>query len=291
MGKKNFFSKFIKGENDSSERRQFEQYASYDLEAFDRIVKEKKGNIVDKSIPRTVESTPQKEEPLVGEAYSKKSGAETSIMDLEDILRKTDEIPKLTPVPETMKSIKTYNPFSYREKKNVIFFVIENSKEVCDNNGLVSGVMNKIISSNKDSFFRILTMYNEKKISDVLDFATLDSIAEINKKLNVAENDTDETYISDALRYIWDYLISIDTTSKTIEFKDKKYDFLKASIIFIGTGRGNIEDEAVGKYINLLKLNSKVSTIKYICLKDKQAINVSAMGFPVIGHINPNFYD
>lgn len=134
-------------------------------------------------------------------------------------------------------------------------------------------------------------MHNEKKVSDLLEFTTVESMMVVEEKLNIEKSDTDETYISEALRYIWDYLISIDTTSKTIELKTKKYDLLKASIIFIGTGRGNVEDEEIGKYINLLKLNLKVSTIKYVCLNDKDAINVSAMGFPVIGHINPDFYD
>ena len=69
MGKKNFFSKFIKGENDSSERRQFEQYAPYDLEAFDRMVKEKKGNVTK---PKIIEQTPKKESPVLDEKNSKK---------------------------------------------------------------------------------------------------------------------------------------------------------------------------------------------------------------------------
>ena len=77
------------------------------------------------------------------------------------------------------------------------------------------------------------------------------------------------------------------------KFKPKddriEYRISEMNAVFIGTGAHTDLDKA-RKALNSLLATNSIKSIKYFCVKDTDTINAALLGFPLIGHIESNFY-
>ena len=181
----------------------------------------------------------------------------------------------------------------YKEKKNIIVFVVENTSKVNNYKAQILSLINKISNDNDSALFLFLKAGNNKKFYNVLDLKTIDEDKIIDSLLSVENDSCDEVDYVEVLKHINDFLVSLTVNLGELEYKEKKYDVQNISIIFIGTSDYYGDDESkveISRLIRTIKVNKKTKTIKYFCMEDKETINAAMLGFPVVGHIVSDFY-
>lgn len=181
-----------------------------------------------------------------------------------------------------------FRKYYRKQKKDIIVFVIENSLYTRCYAQNIQAIVKRIIDSNKSAFFMMLKVGDGKRFFETSDYDTL-------TKDNVVASLFNESQQGNV-----DYIEVLDHITKfykdTIvdyEYKSTKYDIQNISVVVIGSGKTYIDSEAtenISKFVADIKNNKKTKTIKYFCMTDRQSIDVAKLGFPVIGHIDNDFY-
>lgn len=206
-----------------------------------------------------------------------------------------------TPVvsDENKTSVKDDKKFETRrinriEDKDAIVLVIENSIWTREFKNQILQLAKKIIDSNQDCFFLLMRMGDDKKILDVVDYETLEQISPLSDWFTEGStSDCDYLGILNTLEEFYKSSISFFEYFDTTQQIDKKYLIQDINIVFFGSGNINLDKETKKKCIESLKYlksRMKIKSIKYFCTLDKQTINPANLGFPVIGHIETDFY-
>lgn len=199
---------------------------------------------------------------------------------------------------ETDSSLQTFKGEFYTFKKpiykDVVVLVIENSVFTREYSEKILQIAKKIIESNKESFFLFIRTGDDKKTYFSLNSDFLEKEKIIDNwfsKINAQECN----YL-EVMSFIDKYYKSIITGIELQDIHDKesqKYFIQNINIVFIGSGTTTLEKEDKKEFMRLLKsLKNKttIKSIKYFCVLDSQTINVAKLGFPVIGHIETDFY-
>lgn len=178
--------------------------------------------------------------------------------------------------------------FVRKEKKDIVVFVIENSLYTECYSKEIEAITKRIFDSNKESLFMILKVGDGKHFFDIFDYELLNQSGVLSgmfQKSQAAIVDYAEA-LEHILKFYTEILLEY-------EYKDKKYDIQNLSYIFIGSGKTYSDVETIKKVSKLVadvKSKKKTKTIKYFCMSDIQAIDVAKLGFPVIGHMDKDFY-
>lgn len=186
------------------------------------------------------------------------------------------------------KEIDWYKPLR-KENKDVVIIVVDNVSEVYEYQKEVVGLVNKITQSNKDSFFMVLRLGNDKKFFDVLNYEKLETEKVLDNLLTESKTEVDVDYL-EALKHIEAFY---NGTVFDFEYNDKKYDIKNIRILFVGTAQPVSDDKVkkdISKTLKELKQMGRIKAIKYFCMEDKQTFNAAKIGMPVIGHIQTDFY-
>lgn len=182
----------------------------------------------------------------------------------------------------------SHRKYYRKEKKDVIVFVIEDSIYTSSYAKNIEAIVKRIVDSNKSSFFMMLKVGNDKQFFEPSDYESLIKDNMITRLFNEGHD------------FLVDYVETLEHITKfckdtvvEYEYKGTKYDIQNISVIFIGSGKTNAGSETIEKVSKLvadIKNNKKTKTIKYFCMTDRQSIGVAKLGFPVIGHIDNDFY-
>jgi hypothetical protein len=184
----------------------------------------------------------------------------------------------------------TYTPKPLYEKRSVIILVVESSPETLEYQTEFARLIGKIVADNSNTFFKLIRYGNSPYISKLT----------LGEKLQPAELVTTlltSNHNAETCFDIYNILISIETFvknyitfGKTFEFNLKPYMLEDARIVFIGTGKVSDYGDNYRAVLKNLCENAKIKTVKYFCPKDEHTIKAAAIGFPIIGHIESNFY-
>lgn len=211
-----------------------------------------------------------------------------------DILVQGNQRPKtVTDTPPVVNHVivPTSPPIQRTHPKEVIAFVVENSADVLTYKDEVLKIIKNIVDSKKASLFLFLRIGNGGKFFELMDY---DDVTKGNIVSNLlSENASNvKTGLTSALFHIKGTLKK--SLLPKFTFKKLLYNVSTFSIICIGSGAVEGEEfakKAIASCIEDLKEFTVLKGIKYFCIKDRDAIKVAALGFPVIGHIIPNFYE
>lgn len=178
-----------------------------------------------------------------------------------------------------------------RPKKNVIIFGVENSFKVIEYRETVSKIISKIMDENKDSIFSVFRMGYLPKYFGLLPYDMLQKSGVKERLLKGFEESDKKTNIYEVLKYIKYIINSHKTAINSVEIAEQTYEITGYNIVFIGTANfENTTNELSSEILKELKSDEKIKSIKYFCIDDKNTINAAAIGFPIIGHIESNFY-
>ena len=169
-------------------------------------------------------------------------------------------------------------------KRPVAIIVVEASPETnayCEN---ITKIVNKIISDNPDAYFKLIRIGNASTSYVLCDHDKLKSV-DISRTILSLKDAPYKFDLSWALKLIDSFVKEYITGQKVIDQKNVIND---ARVIFIGTGRSDTTDVSV--FLKPLCASVEIKSVKYFCMKDEDAIMAAAHGFPVIGHIDANFY-
>ena len=188
---------------------------------------------------------------------------------------------------------KPWTPFTPKplfEKRNIIILAIENTAKVNDYRDEVLRLVKKIIDDNKTSLFLFLRLGNNSKYFEVLDAEKLkvENLPECLLETN--SSTSEEVNLVDALNHICEFSKSFDGFSNFLKYNNISYHIEDLRIIFIGTGSNNADNVQSSNLLEALRTSKNVKAIKYFCIKDEDAIQAASNGFPIIGHIESNFY-
>ena len=177
------------------------------------------------------------------------------------------------------------------EKKNIITMVIEDTSKVRKYKETVTKIISKIINDNKEDLFSIYRVGFNPKHFGIINSENIEKNNIVEQLL--VDNDEPDTasLLHEVLKHIKFKINNDKTQFNKMEIADKKYEITGYSIIFIGIA--NFHDstnEISSEILKEFKSNKMIKTIKYFCIDDISAINAAAIGFPVIGHIEANFY-
>jgi len=177
------------------------------------------------------------------------------------------------------------------KKKNVITLVVENTSNVREYKQTVLKIISKIINDNKEDLFSIYRVGFQPKHFGIIGAEVIEKNNILNELLIDTDDPDTESLLYEVLKHV-KFKINTDKTQfNKMEMDDQKYEIVGYSIILIGVA--NFHDstnELSSEILKELKSNKKIKTIKYFCIDDKSAINAATIGFPVIGHIEANFY-
>lgn len=243
----------------------------------------------DRDNPEKREPVPKKE-PV--RETDKKQGAPTE--DYEKEQRQQIYGRRIETDPKTETCDKEFYSFRKPIYKDVVVLVIENSSYTRNYKEKILQIANKIVEANKECFFLLVRIGDDKKSYDILGFDKLN-------KDNIIDNWFTETMSQqcdylEAIKYIEEYyrklIIGFELWDEKI--KDvKKYSIQNINVIFIGSGNESLDAESKKECMQILKRiksKSRIKSIKYFCTLDSQTIGVAKLGFPVIGHIETDFY-
>lgn len=204
------------------------------------------------------------------------------------------------------KGVKIYDPalgknvpkYTYRyerppiyENRNIVILAIENSSSVNEYQNKVLSVINKIITDNKSDLFMFFKLTKNSSHCDLMSYEELKS-SNVLSALFDTETAVDFVNLSEVMKQIYTF-ISEQIESSIVTHNSKKYKVQNIRILFVGTGLMDEEEQGIAStihFLNCLKCNSLTKSIKYFCIKDIDAINIAKMGFPIIGHLESNFY-
>ncbi len=180
------------------------------------------------------------------------------------------------------------------EKKTIIAIAVENTVKACQYNNEILKLINKVVEDNKNALFLFIRMEQQNKYFELLEYNDLKAHSLPDCLLSLSSSSTKQIKLSDALTYICDYaLLPKSKLNHTLTFKNKKFEVDNFKAIFIGTGAKDSdpsETKLASEFLQLLCESKNVKAIKYFCTKDEDTINAALIGFPVIGHIESNFY-
>lgn len=175
-------------------------------------------------------------------------------------------------------------------EKDVFAFLVENSSDTLTQKESIINIISQTVERKKDAIFLFVKVGNDKTPFLPMDYKTVmekDIISSL-----ITKSETDELpNLASALFYLVNNLNVF--AADTFSFGKTKYKLGTCSIVCIGTGactQNESSDEIISSCISKLQNISKLKAFKYFCIKDSDAIRVSALGFPVIGHIIADFY-
>ena len=189
---------------------------------------------------------------------------------------------------------KTTSRVVYKPKvnKNIIIFVVENSNELNLYKPAFSGAITKIVADNDTALFKFIRIGNNKRyfeLADKKDVETNKIIADL-----FSSNENDEAVnLVEAGKEIEKFLDSLKPLNE-VKFKTNNCVVSDIKIVFIGSG--NFDDSVPCSTIEFRKSlrdissNKLVKTIKYFCMRDVETVKAASLGFPIIGHIESDFY-
>lgn len=220
---------------------------------------------------------------------------------VSDIFQEPDVFKPYEPYNSKVKTSGTRiydNPYKHtakplHEKCSVIILAVENTAKIHAYKEEVLKLINRIVEDNKSELFLFLRVGNENKYFDVLSTNDLETEKLPDCLLFSDDSCSDNVKLADALTHISDFVNDYLNKFKYISLKGKNYIADSVRVIFIGTG---LTDEdalntiRASEALNVLRATKNVKAIKYFCINDKDAINAALVGFPIIGHIESNFY-
>ena len=208
--------------------------------------------------------------------------------------KKDDGLEKLVETKEQNES-KPYIPYNnygyWLNKKTVIFFVIEDTVDVKKYANQINAITKRIIKENDSELFSFMVPNGKDTQINLLSA----SLIERDKTVESILKSDDKTEISvkllDPLRNIAYFLEYVKKSFGKIYRGKSEFYVEKCKIIFIGTGEyeKNLQQD-VTELIKFINNQTLVKTMKYFCMKDSQTVNAAKLGFPVIGHIEYDFY-
>lgn len=176
-------------------------------------------------------------------------------------------------------------------EKEVFAFVLENSTETLKHKERIINIITQTVEKKKDAIFLFVKVGSDKKPFIPMDYTTVIE-KNIISSLITESTDIEVPNLASALFYLVNNLNVF--SSNTFSFGKVKYKLGNCSIVCIGTGACVQSEESlkiISSCISKLQNVSKLKAFKYFCIKDSDAIRVSALGFPVIGHIISDFYE
>ncbi len=186
-------------------------------------------------------------------------------------------------------SEKLSKPQPFFEKRGIIILVVENTPKVNSYRNEVLRLANKIIEDNKSEFFLFLKNGSEGEFFNTLSYDELKSEG-FPERLLFSNNCSQFVNLSSSFIHIYNFIKKYLGSYKLVPHNGKSYTIDNARIIFIGTGIDDTNADYSRRLLRLMRDNKCVKTIKYFCIKDEDAINAAKIGFPIIGHIESNFY-
>ncbi len=185
---------------------------------------------------------------------------------------------------------KTYTPKPLYEKRSGIIIVVEASEETVSYKTEITRLINKIVTDNQDEFFMFIRFGNATKHSELLKGDTLKGKDLVSPLLTLDEKAETKFDIYATLTHINNFVKDYVTLYKSFDVDLKKYMLEEVRIIFIGTAKTDECKHNPRILLRTISKTNKVKAIKYFCLKDIHTVKAAALGFPVIGHIESNFY-
>lgn len=176
-------------------------------------------------------------------------------------------------------------------EKEVFAFVIENSSHTFNQAENILNIVSQTVEKKKEAIFLFIKVGNEQTPFTPMDYNSVKEKNIISSLLSPSKVDNSPNLAS-ALFYLLNNMNVF--ASDTFLFDQTKYKLASCSIVCIGTGSCLQTEESlkiISSCIARLQNISKLKTFKYFCIKDSDAIRVSSLGFPVIGHIISNFYE
>lgn len=176
-------------------------------------------------------------------------------------------------------------------ERDVVAFVVENSNDTLEQKESIVNIISQTVERKKDAIFLFIKVGNEQTPFSPMDYSTVKE-KNIIPALIVKSEGNELPNLASALFYLVNNLNVF--AADTFSFHNTNYKLKNCSIVCIGTGaciQNDSSAEIVSSCISKLQKISKLKAFKYFCIKDSDAIRVSALGFPVIGHIVSNFYE
>lgn len=176
------------------------------------------------------------------------------------------------------------------EKTGAIIFVVENTINTITYREEIMRLVNKIIEDNTTSMFMFMKLASESNFSKLLCYDEINTTGFPNTLLSENDVITTTCNLDDVLISINKFVKDTAGFKSLVDIGEKRYILSDMRIIFIGTGEQLSCTDVSSNILHTLCSNKNVKTIKFFCMKDVNAIHIAAMGFPVIGHIESNFY-
>lgn len=176
-------------------------------------------------------------------------------------------------------------------EKDVLAFVVENSSDTLKQKERIIDIISQMVEKKKDAIFLFVKVGNGQTPFSPMDYESVKK-KDVFSSLIAESEENELPNLASALFYLVNNLKVF--SSDTFSFAKAKYKLGNCSIVCIGTGACVQNEDTlkiVSSCITNLKNISKLKAFKYFCLKDSDAIRVSALGFPVIGHILSDFYE
>lgn len=176
-------------------------------------------------------------------------------------------------------------------EKEVFAFVVENSKETLKYKKNITNIISQTLERKKDAIFIFVRVGNEQKPFNPMNYIAIKENGVVDSLIYESEDD-ELPNLASALFYLCNNLNVF--ASGNFSFNRTKYTLGNCSIVCIGTGEcveNKDSSKIISSCIAKLKNMSKLKTFKYFCIKDFDAIKVSSLGFPVIGHIISDYYE
>lgn len=174
-------------------------------------------------------------------------------------------------------------------EKDVLAFVIENSNDTFKQKESIINIISQTVEKKKDAIFLFVKVGNGQIPFSPMDYDTVKK-KDIFSSLITETVENELPNLASALFYLVNNLKVF--AADTFSFAKTKYKLGNCSIVCIGTGACVQNEDTikiVSSCISKLQNISKLKAFKYFCIKDSDAIRVSALGFPVIGHILSDF--
>lgn len=193
---------------------------------------------------------------------------------------------------EEYKSYSTCNNYSYwLNKKTVIFFVIEDTVEVKEYANQIKAIIKRIVKENDLALFSFMNTSGNSIKVDLLSASLIERDKPVETILNSDDKTENSVKLIKPLRNIAYFLEYVKKSFGKIKRGKSEFYVEKCKIIFIGTGKYEIDlQHDLAELIKFINNQALVKTMKYFCMKDTQTIDAAKLGFPVIGHIEYDFY-
>ncbi len=177
------------------------------------------------------------------------------------------------------------------QQKDVFAFLVENSTETLKQKENITNIISQAVENKKDAIFLFVKVGNGQTPFIPMDYTSVKEKNIISSLLTASE-ENEAPNLASALFYLVNNLNVF--AADTFSFGKVKYKLGNCSVVCIGTGACTQSEDSIkiiSSCISKLQNMSKLKAFKYFCIKDSDAIRVSALGFPVIGHIISDFYE